>query len=188
MCVCTMYSVELENKKNINIFLLFINFVGYSFSILTLLFLCILFWRKNMLNPGGITLCGWNILKDNIYTCLGFYFYFLFMFIIFCLTILRIFYNMDGNIASDNTATNKVVVIEIFIVFMSLIVSIVVHPPVSFVNHFPEISKIGFLLEKTSKGGKRGYLMSLTCIKLLGFLSNLDQWQCRSMDTWEQDL
>jgi hypothetical protein len=71
---------------------------------------------------------------------------------------------MGINTTADNTATNNVAAIEISIVVMPHIISYVVPPLVSFSR---------FLPEHTLKGGKRGSLVSLTCMELFGFLTIL---------------
>jgi len=68
------------------------------------------------------------------------------------------------------TTTDNIVAVEDFVAAITFIVNSTVVATVSLAKSFPDISMLRFLLEKTSEGGKKGYLMSLTWIVLLGFL------------------
>jgi len=60
------------------------------------------------------------------------------------------------------TTTDNIVAVEDFVAAITFIVNSTVVATVSLAKSFPDISMLRFLLEKTSEGGKKGYLMSLT--------------------------
>jgi hypothetical protein len=60
------------------------------------------------------------------------------------------------------TTTDNIVAVEDFVAAITFVVNSNVAATVSLAKSFPDISMLRFLLEKTSKGGKKGYLVSLT--------------------------
>ena len=78
---------------------------------------------------------------------------------------------MDGNTTADNIVALDNVVIENSAVIISIVTNFAVAAAiVSLAKPFLDISKIEFLVEKTSEDGKKEFLVSLTCMKLFGFL------------------
>ncbi|KAG6744024.1 hypothetical protein POTOM_052732 [Populus tomentosa] len=81
---------------------------------------------------------------------------------------------MDGNTIVDNAIALNNVIVENSATIISPFANSAAVATVLLAKPFLDISKTKrFLMEKTSEDGKKGFLASLTCMELFGFLLTL---------------